>query len=55
MTKEEFISRYIMRSGGSQDFMEKYRQVAVPCTCGEEGCAGWAMISADKALADATP
>lgn len=54
MTKDEFIDGYLKRSG-----IEKYRtpdgymiqncseKVALPCTCGEAECEGWAMVTND--------
>ncbi len=53
MTREEFITDYT-----SDTMFEKYRTdfgydcegrkaFALPCRCGEDDCAGWAMIHAE--------
>lgn len=44
MTQQEFIDGYCARSDLSWDDMKKYL-VALPCACGDERCAGWAMVS----------
>lgn len=44
MTKDEFISGYCKRSGVTWDWLS-VRKVALPCACGEDNCAGWAMVS----------
>lgn len=57
MTKDEFITGYMERS----DLDSAWRtekgytipggnpQIALPCSCGEEGCFGWQMISQELA------
>lgn len=51
MTKDEFIDGYLARSGFEQYRtpdgykVSDYGVVALPCTCGEDGCEGWAMIT----------
>jgi hypothetical protein len=54
MTREEFIKNYAARSGfdapyailGFLDIGGTVR-VALPCACKEDGCDGWAMVSAE--------
>lgn len=52
MTRREFIDGYVLRSdialyatedGFHIPGMDPW--IALPCTCDEEGCEGWAMIS----------
>lgn len=55
MTRDEFIDGYMARS----DIDPKLRlpdgfdvpgyipRIALPCSCGDETCAGWAMIAND--------
>lgn len=56
MTRDEFIDGYMARSGLSMSHrlpdgfeVEGWRQVAVPCDCGEDICEGWAMLPPDLA------
>lgn len=44
VTRDDFIIGYCERSGISWDRLRK-SQVVLPCSCGEEDCQGWAMIS----------
>lgn len=50
LTRNEFIDGYLSRSNLSRYRttdgyqINKYRRFALPCSCGEEGCEGWAMI-----------
>lgn len=52
MTREEFIDRYMARSGIDPSLrvrggfrMGSGELLALPCCCGIEGCEGWAMLS----------
>jgi hypothetical protein len=42
--REQFIAGYCERSGVTWEELSK-TQIAERCDCGEEGCAGWAMVS----------
>ena len=52
MTRDKFIDGYMQRSGISPScrtetgfrLAEGIEQIAIPCDCGEKGCAGWAMV-----------
>ena len=44
MTQQEFIDGYCADSGVTWDWL-KQSKVALPCACGDERCAGWAMVS----------
>ena len=44
MTKEEFIAGYCERSQITWEELQPF-QVALPCSCGDESCCGWAMVS----------
>ena len=46
MTKEEFILNYCRRSDLSAQVFAR-TLVALPCTCEQEGCNGWAAVAAD--------
>lgn len=46
MTKDEFIAFYCQRSGIEWTELSKWR-VALRCTCGDNGCHGWAMVHND--------
>jgi hypothetical protein len=57
MTRAEFIRQYAKRSGLSVEWAERgifecgsRTLVALPCACGAEGCAGWAMLPSDGVL-----
>jgi hypothetical protein len=43
VTREEFIEAYCRRSDVQWEWLSQYRD-AVPCTCGEQYCEGWAMV-----------
>jgi hypothetical protein len=43
VTKEEFEQKYAKRSGVTVEWIHEHDQVATPCECGENGCAGWKM------------
>jgi hypothetical protein len=55
MTRAEFIKAYAKRSGVNHHpyallgFLDCGGRVliALPCACGDEGCEGWAMMSAE--------
>ncbi len=55
MTRTEFIEHYAKNSRldahpyALLGFLECYGSIiaAMPCACGMDGCAGWAMISAE--------
>jgi hypothetical protein len=49
VTKEEFIAGYCTRSGITREQFDA-RQVALPCTCDYENCAGWAAVPNDSDL-----
>lgn len=51
MTREEFIEEYCQRSGISWEELSKRRE-AIPCTCGEDLCKGWAMVSVEPPHCD---
>jgi hypothetical protein len=52
MTREDFVRTYMSRSGMSDYRLDGERvihaggwvQLALPCSCGEDGCEGWAMV-----------
>ena len=44
MTREEFEEGYAKRSGVTVERLHELGQVAVRCSCGEDGCNGWAMV-----------
>lgn len=44
MKKEEFLKGYCERSGISWAELSQ-SQVVLPCQCGADCCAGWAMVS----------
>jgi hypothetical protein len=60
MTREEFVRKYAAHSGlterthyalmGILDCGGGYVKVALPCGCGEPGCEGWAMVSAEGVI-----
>lgn len=57
MTRTEFIRAYADRSGLSSEcaaigIIEIGRDVmlALPCACEDEGCEGWAMVTASTIL-----
>jgi hypothetical protein len=68
LTSDQFIDAYLKRSGekyGAPDRWLQYRtpygfqmpgckeRIALPCSCGEEGCEGWAMVRNDpESIAD---
>ena len=54
VTRAEFVRDYARRSRLSDEFAAQgliragaQVLVALPCACGDDGCAGWAMLSAD--------
>jgi hypothetical protein len=55
MTRTEFVRAYARRSGASEQWavlgLIEYEggrvRIALPCACDEEGCEGWAMLSAE--------
>ncbi len=46
MTAAEFFARYAERSGVAPEELAAYGKRAYRCRCGEEGCEGWAMLTA---------
>ncbi len=52
MTREEFVAGYMERSGVTDwridgevvTFAGRFKRLAIPCECGEDGCEGWAMV-----------
>ena len=44
MTRDEFIEGYTARSGMTRERFDRLL-LALPCTCGEGGCEGWAAVS----------
>ena len=55
MTRAEFISAYAERSQLSDRWkvlgfidVDGRTLLAMPCACGDEGCEGWAMVSAER-------
>lgn len=44
LTRDAFIAGYCERSGITPEKLSALGQVAVPCSCGEPGCCGWAMV-----------
>ena len=51
MTREEFVAGYMARSeiadwklDGDLVTFAGCQNYALPCRCGEKGCAGWAMV-----------
>lgn len=54
MTKEEFETRYALRSGLTVDQMYDLGLYPDLCNCNDDGCQGWQMMhisAADDALA----
>lgn len=56
MTREEFIDGYMERSGLDANCRTErgfrighIERIALPCTCGDEACKGWAMVPTDFA------
>ncbi len=54
MQRGEFIEDYMLRSDLSPSCrtedgirVGQRRLIALPCTCGEDLCSGWAMVSPD--------
>jgi hypothetical protein len=45
-TKEDFIKGYCERSNVAWAWLSERRKV-ISCTCGEENCRGWAMVTHD--------
>lgn len=43
MTKDQFIAGYCERSKVTPEWLAQH-YVAMPCACGDETCAGWAMV-----------
>jgi hypothetical protein len=58
MKRADFVRAYANRSGlsdkwaniGLIDRHDGWVFVALPCVCGEDGCQGWAMLSAEQVL-----
>jgi hypothetical protein len=48
MTREEFFASYAARSGVTVAWLQEKGE-ALPCHCGEDGCQGWQMLSAEGA------
>ena len=56
MTREEFVRQYALAcdipqhyaSLGFLDFGNGWVRVAMPCACGDKGCKGWVMVSAEN-------
>ena len=44
-TKDEFEKGYADRSGVTVGWLHQQGQGAVPCSCGEDDCKGWAMVN----------
>lgn len=56
MTRDEFIDGYVTRYQRHTSSIVRtplgfriadHEYVAMPCDCGSDGCAGWAMIAND--------
>jgi hypothetical protein len=57
VSRTEFVRRYANRSNLPDEWAELgliefagHKLIALPCGCGEEGCEGWAMVSAEGVL-----
>ena len=58
MKRTQFIRAWAERYGFSHKWAElgfveigvSDKRFALPCGCGENGCEGWAMVSAESAL-----
>ena len=55
MTKDEFIDGYVGRTDSAERTpngmrIENHYRIALPCTCGDKLCDGWAMISDDPMM-----
>lgn len=45
MTKEEFERGYCERSEITiHEYHNDYNLITLPCTCGKDGCEGWAAV-----------
>lgn len=49
MTKQEFVRQYCEASDITQEFFDKHL-VVLPCSCGMEGCFGWAAVGNDPEM-----
>ena len=60
MTRDEFIDGYLKRSyTGAATIrtddgfsLGKCRRVALPCSCRDPECQGWAMVSTDPEMVE---
>lgn len=49
---EAFYRAYAARSGVTPEFLAEHGRRVYRCSCGEDGCEGWAMISEESVRFD---
>jgi len=45
ITQSEFIKSYCEKSKYTEKELNKLGLFAIPCSCGDKDCVGWAMIT----------